>query len=131
MPVPRGRKRVLRLDPVVVDSMCTDVKNKRARTMTQLAKATGVLAPTTATQQPQLKMADYLWTGSRVFDGATQLAMTFDMSCCSREETLAIGIFSGQLNKCMWLPPQVIHIAGHLSLAQRSRAGGTCRGPRT
>ena len=52
------------------------------------------------------RMHGYLWSGCKAFSGEQQISMTFDMSFCSREATLAVGIYSTHIKKCMWLPPQ-------------------------
>ena len=64
MPVMRGRKRALRLDPVVTSNLANKVvHNKRAKTTIAFARATHIMPATTAAHQSHHAMADYLWTG--------------------------------------------------------------------
>lgn len=107
--VMRGAKRARRIDEVVVRSVAIEVvRSKRSRTSIAYAKATGVMTPSSAGQSVTTEMANYVWSGNRIFNGESQLSMTYDMSFCSGKDMLAIGVYSWRTGMCMWLPPQVV-----------------------
>lgn len=70
------------------------------------SKATDSLIASTASKQADKVMSDYVWTGCEEFRSDDQLTVTFDMSYCGREDTMAIAVYSHCIDRCNWLPPQ-------------------------
>lgn len=108
IPVMRGRCQAMRLDTVATKHVAvTVVRSGKSRSSIAYAKATDIMKRRTAGSQIEKQLANYLFTGCKSFHGQQQLSLTYDCSTCSRQETMALGVYSHRLNKVMWLPPQV------------------------
>lgn len=106
----RGRKRAMRIDAVVSrDIAISVILAKKSRSSVAYARATEVMAPTTASLQVKAQMSNYIFAGHKSFMGDTQLCLTYDLSCCGGSDPMAIGLYAAAKNMCMWLPPQAAH----------------------
>lgn len=93
MAVPRGRKRALRIDPIVRQVAVADVvSSKRARNAPSAARAGIVqVSPRTTAKMPQSFMADYYWTSYRTTISLTQSYVSMDSSGLSGEDTMNLA----------------------------------------